>query len=284
MSAEPEREEAARLPCLATAQPQAAATSAAVVEMLNVPEPSPPVPAVSTRSSRAGVTGDDVRAHRARRADELVDGLALGAQRDEQAGDLGRIGLAAHHEPDRGLGVARAQRVAARAGGRSSREITPRSAMREEVARDHVARGREHRLGVELHAVQVRDVAVAQRHDLAVAVARRRDRARPAAARSPPASGSGRPRRARAGRRAAGPRAIWSTVPTLPCIRRRARSTHAAVDLDDALVAEAHAEHRHAAGEALDQRAPRRPPRAGRPGPGEIDEVRRARAPRPPPA
>ena len=111
-SAEPEREEAARLPCLATAQPQAAATSAAVVEMLNVPEPSPPVPAVSTRSSRAGAHLDDVRAHRPRRADELVDGLALGAQRDQQARDLRGVGLAAHHEPDRGLGVSGAQRVA----------------------------------------------------------------------------------------------------------------------------------------------------------------------------
>ena len=111
MSAEPEREEAARLPCLATAQPQAAATSAAVVEMLNVPDPSPPVPAVSTRSARSGADLDHVRAHRARGADELVDGLALGPQGDEQAGDLRRIGLAAHHEPDCGLGVACAQRV-----------------------------------------------------------------------------------------------------------------------------------------------------------------------------
>ena len=43
---------AERLPCLATAQPAPAATSAAVVETLKVEGP-PPVPAVSTRSSRA---------------------------------------------------------------------------------------------------------------------------------------------------------------------------------------------------------------------------------------
>ena len=56
--------------------------------------------------------GDDVRAHRASRADELVDRLALGAQRHEQARDLGRVGLAAHHERDHFLGVPGAQGVA----------------------------------------------------------------------------------------------------------------------------------------------------------------------------
>ena len=55
-SAEPERLVAERLPCLATAQPAAAAISAAVVETLNVERP-PPVPAVSTRSVRLVVTG-----------------------------------------------------------------------------------------------------------------------------------------------------------------------------------------------------------------------------------
>src|ERR1044072_3467662 len=46
-----------RLPCLATAHPAAAATSAAVVETLKVEGP-PPVPAVSTRSAREVSTGD----------------------------------------------------------------------------------------------------------------------------------------------------------------------------------------------------------------------------------
>ena len=55
-SAEPERLVAERLPCLATAQPAAAAISAAVVETLNVERP-PPVPAVSTRSVRVVATG-----------------------------------------------------------------------------------------------------------------------------------------------------------------------------------------------------------------------------------
>ena len=40
------------------------------------------------------------RAHRARRADDLVDGLALHAQRDQQAADLRRRRLAVHDLPD----------------------------------------------------------------------------------------------------------------------------------------------------------------------------------------
>src|SRR3954471_6662323 len=55
-SAEPLRPVALRLPCLATAQPAPAAISAAVVETLNVVRP-PPVPAVSSRSSRSHSTG-----------------------------------------------------------------------------------------------------------------------------------------------------------------------------------------------------------------------------------
>src|SRR5919205_3443609 len=55
-SADPLSPVAERLPCLASAQPAPAAMSAAVVETLNVGRP-PPVPAVSTRSSRAQGTG-----------------------------------------------------------------------------------------------------------------------------------------------------------------------------------------------------------------------------------
>ena len=56
-SAEPVCDDAARLPCFATPAPAAAARSAAAVEMLRVRLPSPPVPAVSTRSDRSGCTG-----------------------------------------------------------------------------------------------------------------------------------------------------------------------------------------------------------------------------------
>ena len=43
----PDFDEAARLPCLATGTPQAATISAASVEILSVPCPSPPVPTMS---------------------------------------------------------------------------------------------------------------------------------------------------------------------------------------------------------------------------------------------
>ena len=95
-SAEPEADETERLPCFATPAPAAAATSAAAVEMLNVCAPSPPVPAVSTRSSRCGCTASTWRAHRLGAAGDLVRGLALDAQRDEERAHLGRRRLAAH--------------------------------------------------------------------------------------------------------------------------------------------------------------------------------------------
>ena len=50
-SAEPHFDEIERLPCLAMCTPAPAATNAAAVEMLNVPEESPPVPQVSTSNS-----------------------------------------------------------------------------------------------------------------------------------------------------------------------------------------------------------------------------------------
>ena len=63
-SADPDRDVIALLPCLATGTPAAAATSAAVVEMLNVPLPSPPVPTTSIAPS-----GASTRVTRSRIAD-----------------------------------------------------------------------------------------------------------------------------------------------------------------------------------------------------------------------
>src|SRR5580693_6449575 len=63
-SALPHRDDAARLPCLATGHPAPAATRAAAVEMLKVPAPSPPVPQVSTASTdsstRVACAGTDL--------------------------------------------------------------------------------------------------------------------------------------------------------------------------------------------------------------------------------
>ncbi len=174
MSADPERDEAARFPCLATAQPQAAATRAAVVEMLNVPEPSPPVPAVSTRSSRAGVTGTTcARMARAEpTSSSTVSPLARSATSSPAiwAGSASpRITSPITSSVSPALRASPGEQAVDRLRDHA------RAPHAQEVTRDHVARGREHRLRVELHAVQVGDVAVAQRHDLAVAVARRGD-------------------------------------------------------------------------------------------------------------
>ena len=52
-SAAPERDDSARLPCLATGTPAPATMKAAQVETLTDPEPSPPVPTISTASAGA---------------------------------------------------------------------------------------------------------------------------------------------------------------------------------------------------------------------------------------
>ena len=86
-SAEPQCDDAARLPCLATGTPAPATTIAATVEMLNVLLRSPPVPQVST----TGVARfDGTREAERRRSEtlEFVDGLALGAKRHQEAADL----------------------------------------------------------------------------------------------------------------------------------------------------------------------------------------------------
>src|ERR1700760_1714171 len=52
-SAAPDREDSARLPCLATGMPAPATMNDAQVETLTEPEPSPPVPTMSTASAGA---------------------------------------------------------------------------------------------------------------------------------------------------------------------------------------------------------------------------------------
>ena len=191
-SAEPERLVAERLPCLATAHPAPAAISAAVVETLNVLRP-PPVPAVSSRSSRVGRHVRGELAHRAGQPGELVDRLPLRAQRDQEAGDLDLRDVAVHDLGEHlgGLvGACRSRREASvsialvsTGLGTSSRSRK----LREQLA----ALFGEHRLGVELDALG-RQLAVAQRHQHAAA-ARALLAGSPAARRRRPASGSGPP-------------------------------------------------------------------------------------------
>ena len=96
-SAEPHLLVTARLPCLATLTPAAAATRAAAVEMLKVFAPSPPVPQVSTSSSRSGGgqgKGDGGFAHGEGEAGDFLGGFAAGGHRGEEGGELDVGGFA----------------------------------------------------------------------------------------------------------------------------------------------------------------------------------------------
>ena len=99
-------DDAARLPCLTTGAPAAAATTAAMVEMFTVCAPSPPVPTMSTQSTgrRTGVACASIVGGQ---PGDLLGGLALGPQRDREAGHLRRGGLAGHHLAHRPGGVGR---------------------------------------------------------------------------------------------------------------------------------------------------------------------------------
>ena len=111
------------------AQPAPAAISAAVVETLNVGRP-PPVPAVSTQVVALGAHRRRERAHRPREAGELVDGLALRAQRDQERRDL-RLGRVAGHD----LGEHRGGLLGGEVAGPRPPRRSPRSGRR------HLAQG-----------------------------------------------------------------------------------------------------------------------------------------------
>ena len=98
--------------------------------MLNVFAPSPPVPTTSTRSSRLRPDGEHVLAHRLGAARDLVGGLALEPQRDEEAADLRLRRLAAHdlvhHVARLRRARGRGRRAVARApSGSRAQEVLP---------------------------------------------------------------------------------------------------------------------------------------------------------------
>ena len=161
--------------------------------MLIVLAPSPPVPAVSTRSSRCGRTREHVAAHRLRAAGDLVRGLALEPERDEEAADLRLRRLAAHDLVHHLVRLRPRQRAAFEQVG--ERLLDHVRKFRAEVG----AERRQHALGMELDALD-RELAVAHAHHLAVRRAGRHlELVGDLAARR--ASGSGPPRTAPAGRR-----------------------------------------------------------------------------------
>jgi len=154
-SAPPKRPDAARLPCFATAAPAPAATSAAAVEMLNVLQPSPPVPQLSISGPAVRRHPLGVRAQGARAGDHDVDGLAAHAQRREETADQRRRCGTAHDLLERGCRFFTGERAAFRRGapapraaGTGSRGLDPGEEVREQLL---AAEGQD-RLGMELHA------------------------------------------------------------------------------------------------------------------------------------
>ncbi len=100
----PACDDAARLPCFTTRAPAPAATSAAIVETLIVPDRSPPVPHVSIAPS-ATSTWVAYRCIGADERGELVLRLTLRAQRDDECRRL-HVGDPAFEDlADRGVDV-----------------------------------------------------------------------------------------------------------------------------------------------------------------------------------
>ena len=263
-SAEPHLLVLERLPCLATAQPAPAATSAAVVETLKVEGP-PPVPAVSTRSRRAGPTGAASDAHRPRQPDQLGDRLPLRPQGDQEGAGLDRVGAPLHDLGQHRRGVvggevvAGADRVDRAADDvvRHRPSIPPRGSWRAGAcpAGSAPTRGGT---GRPRPAARGGGRPSRSRRGWRSARARRAGRGRR------PASGSGRRPAGSAGRRRSRLPSC-STSASLPWIGSPLDDP-AAERLDHRLVAEADAEHRRPGlGEGADRRAgdPRLGRRAG---------------------
>ncbi len=162
-SAEPDADDIARLPCLATRGACSRGDERGGGRDVER------VRAVATRAGRV----DEVVARRVDRAatcarmpsaqpGDLVDGLALRAERDEEAGDLGRRRLAAHDRVHHLARLVARQVATVEQPWRSPRWITERK-----LSNHARPVRREDRLGVELDALD-REDGVPDAHHLAV--------------------------------------------------------------------------------------------------------------------
>src|SRR5215218_971249 len=159
-SAEPHWLVAERLPCLATRQPAPAAMNAAVVETLNVGLP-PPVPAVSTRPSPASTLTERSRSTAASPAiSPTVSPFVRSAIRKAAA----CVSDALPSMTSVSTRDASARSRSAPLETRSIASVRTWLGIREEVPEQILAERRQHRLGVELDALD-RELAVAQPHD-----------------------------------------------------------------------------------------------------------------------
>ena len=120
VSAPPDSDDAARLPCLITGTPAAATTIAAIVDRFTVLAPSPPVPTTSTVSLPMTSGRDPARVleHGVGQLGHLARRRALHFHRHAEACDLCRGRRAGHdlvHRPGR---LARATAPGLWSGGR----------------------------------------------------------------------------------------------------------------------------------------------------------------------
>src|SRR5580693_275086 len=168
-SAEPDALVAERLPCLATAHPAPAATSAALVDTLKVRRP-PPVPAVSSRSEPViGTCAASSRIVRAIPASSsTVSPLVRSAIRNAAIWISETSPCMISASTSALSSVLRSRREASASIARV-RIWLGMSDSSEEVGEQLLALFGEHRLGVELHALG-RQLSVAQRHQHTAAV------------------------------------------------------------------------------------------------------------------
>src|SRR5581483_9401299 len=264
-SAEPQRLVLERLPCLATAQPAAAATSAAAVEMLKVVGP-PPVPAVSTRAPagastcaasrlivRARPTSSATVSPLARSATRKAAVWTSPARPSMISSRTAEAWSAVRCAPEHTSSIARVRmsfgatcrrQYAAAASTRQQARGGLRGARRAEVQEvpQHVlpARGQD-RLGVELDALG-RQLAVAHAHDDVAQARGQRELGRQLRVRDQRVVAAGAERALEAGE---DPLAVVLDRRVL-AVDGLAADRAPAERLDQGLVAEADAECRHA--------------------------------------
>src|SRR5690606_13189308 len=173
-SALPQRLETARLPCLATTAPAAAATSAAAVEMLKVLLPSPPVPTMSTNGPRRGRICTAWA--RMARAQPVISATVSPFMRRATRNPATWAGVAA---PRITASMAAAACSSDRSWPSTSRRKMSRKDMAfpprqlEEIGQHGLAVGGKDGFRVKLHPLH-RPAAVAQGHDLPVLLLRHR--------------------------------------------------------------------------------------------------------------
>src|SRR5487761_433234 len=194
-SAEPHSDEAARLPCLATRAPQAAATIADSVEILKVARPSPPVPQVSRSAPSISIGVAIARAVRANpvssstvsplmrsatrkpaictavASPRMISSKLAAASSSESGSPLTSLAMASIiDKPPPGAGGAGRWLERPEGGIHSHASLASRDlpgGAPEEIRQDLLAFLGEHRLGVELHPIG-RLLRVSQPHNRVV--------------------------------------------------------------------------------------------------------------------